>query len=98
MLDVATPRNRAISAAGRPDSSLPRQAIVPRTSLTTLLRLPLCSSSGLIPAFLHSSPMIFSSVSCHSGESQLTQIALFGFLKDGMDKNIAPQYSLIRQL
>jgi hypothetical protein len=51
--DGATPRKRAISAAGRPNSSLPRQAILPSTLLTTFLRLPLCGTFGPSPKFLH---------------------------------------------
>src|SRR5208282_3738177 len=62
MLDVATPRCRAISAAERPASLMPRRAICPRVRLTFDRRLPLSSSIRLICPFLHSCSMIFISV------------------------------------
>lgn len=73
ILDVLTPRCRAISAALRPSSSRPRKAITARVWLTRCRRLPPFSSGMLTPLLLHSLAMISSmllparrSLSCRS--------------------------------
>jgi len=58
MLDVVTPTCRAISAIDNPNSSTPRFAILARTVLTFLRRLPPLSSFALLRPFLHSSSII----------------------------------------
>ena len=58
MLDVFTPKCRAISAPERPSSLLLRQAIAARTPLTLRRLLPRFSSFGLILLFLHSCRII----------------------------------------
>ena len=62
MLDVFTPRCRAISAAVSPSSSLLRLAITARASLTFRRLMPPFNSWRFTPRLRHSSPIIFSIV------------------------------------